>query len=102
VSEQRGEMNPLRRWFFEIWPFDNERHEVMRGYVALGQSKHTLTDIAQRNHVFSPAPPADNLYAAGIAEGRRQCALELIKLASEEPQRLFQFVSRPPNRGEKS
>jgi hypothetical protein len=89
-------MNSVQ-WFRQIWPFPPGRGAAMAGYKALGaQFKHTLTDIALRNYVFHAAPPAADLYAAGVAEGRRQCALEIYKLAGINHDQLWALVEKKP------
>jgi hypothetical protein len=86
-----------REWFRQFWPFAAGRAAALAGYRALGaQHKHTLTDIALRNYVFHPAPPAADLHAAGVAEGRRQCALEIFKLAHINHDQLWALVEKKP------
>ncbi|MFT4115430.1 hypothetical protein [Bradyrhizobium sp.] len=48
----------------------------------------TLADIALRNNVFAPINEPD-AHKAAIAEGRRQAALEIFKLANIDPATLF-------------
>jgi hypothetical protein len=77
------------KWFAEMWRADDRRWAVLNSYQALAQHKDLLTDIALRNHVFSPIhAPSDR--EAAIAEGRRQCALELFTLANVDPATLFE------------
>lgn len=88
-----------RTWFIQIWPFAQRRAEVIRGYRVLGAScRATLTDIALRNHVFADAPPAENLFAAGVTEGRRQAALEIFKLANINHEQLWALVENKPEK----
>lgn len=85
-----------RRWFALAWPPRGPRAAVVSGYVALGQHPHTLTDIALRNGVYSEGPSTATAYEAGVAEGRRRAALEIIKLASKSPAELFAYVEHLP------
>jgi hypothetical protein len=78
------------RWFRAMWPDEQKRWAVLQGYLALAtHHEATLTDIALRNNVFAPNPERD-VYRAGIAEGRRQCALEIFKLANIDTAKLFE------------
>ncbi|UPJ43925.1 hypothetical protein IVB40_07600 [Bradyrhizobium sp. 40] len=79
-------------WFRTVWGDDQRRMEVIRGYIAFGgQFKATLADIALRNHVFAPINEP-NAHLAAIAEGRRQCALEIFKLANVDHLALFELT----------
>lgn len=77
------------RWFASIWPSPARRMAVIAGYSSLA-TRHpsTLADIALRNYVFAPVR-VGNDREAWIAEGRRQCALEIFKLAKIDPATLF-------------
>ena len=84
-----------REWFRQLWPTSSRRHAVLSGYRAIGmQHEATLADIALRNYVFAPAPAAADLFAAGIAEGRRQAALEIFKLAHTNVDQLWELIER--------
>jgi hypothetical protein len=77
------------RWFASIWPDKQKRWAALNGYRALAaQHPATLTDIALRNNVFAPIRESDP-HKSAIAEGRRQCALEIFKLANIDPATLF-------------
>ncbi|MBR0700168.1 hypothetical protein JQ599_09675 [Bradyrhizobium diazoefficiens] len=74
--------------------------EVLRGYAAFKAHRYreldaharlALTDIALRNNVFSPINEPDP-HLAAIAEGRRQCALEIFKLANVDILSLFELT----------
>jgi hypothetical protein len=73
------------KWFGAVWPDAVQRRRVAAQYAALAENKLLLADIAARNYVFAPAPGAENLFEAGIAEGRRRAALEIIELAGADP-----------------
>lgn len=76
-------------WFRNMWPDDQRRWVIINGYQAFGKNHPTvLADIALRNNVFAPIRERDE-HAAAIAEGRRQCALEIFKLANVNPSDLF-------------
>lgn len=77
------------RWFASYWPTAQRRWLVINGYRAFATNyQTTLADIALRNYVFAPIRVANDR-EAWIAEGRRQCALEIFKLANIDPATLF-------------
>lgn len=82
------------RWFAAIWPNAQRRWVVINSYRGLGtHHREMLADIALRNHVFAPnREESDRL--AWIAEGRRQCALEILKLARVDHDALYQLTVR--------
>jgi hypothetical protein len=89
-------------WFRTVWGDDQRRMEVIRGYIAFGsQHKPTLADIALRNHVFAPITEPDP-HLAAIAEGRRQCALEIFKLANVDHLALFELTKIDRTQGGKT
>lgn len=88
-------------WFRTVWGDDQRRMEVLRGYIAFGsQFKATMADIAVRNNVFAPINEP-NPHLAAIAEGRRQCALEIFKLASIDHAALFEMTKIDRTQGGK-
>lgn len=96
-----GKFSPFA-WFWEMWPRGEGKRAVIRDYLALREMPHLLADIALRGHVFSAwdAPPGD-VFGAGVMEGRRRLALELLELTGMPPQELWGFIERAPtNRGE--
>lgn len=77
------------RWFASYWPRAERRWVVINGYRAFATvHPHVLADIALRNNVFAAIRENDP-HKAAIAEGRRQCALEIFKLANIDPATLF-------------
>lgn len=90
-----SETSLWRRLFRERWPTQAKAQDVVRSYAAIGQQhRGFLTDIALDNHVLSAGPPASNLYEAGLAEGRRRCALEIFQRCSVNPQLLWELVEQ--------
>jgi hypothetical protein len=80
------------RWFANIWPDSQRRWVIINGYQAIGKAHPSvLADIALRNNVFAPIRESDP-HKAAIAEGRRQCALEIFKLANMDPAALFELT----------
>lgn len=80
------------QWFRGLWPDDQRRWSIINGYTAFAtQHKDVLADIAVRNYVFAPIRESDP-HKAAIAEGRRQCALEIFKLANTDPSTLFDLT----------
>jgi hypothetical protein len=89
------------RWFASIWPDQQRRWTIINGYRAFGANHPTvLADIALRNNVFAPIREND-AHKAAIAEGRRQCALEIFKLANVDPVTLFGLTQVDRKLGEK-
>lgn len=77
------------RWFAAMWPDSQRRWVIINGYRVIGANHpNVLADIALRNNVFAPIRENDP-HKAAIAEGRRQCALEIFKLANIDPNTLF-------------
>ncbi len=82
-------------WFQSAWRASSDRRQVLAEYAQLGRMRLLLADIALRGGVFRPIPAAADLYQAGIAEGRRQLALELIRTAGTEPALLQKICFQP-------
>ncbi|CAM5767159.1 Bbp19 family protein [Bosea minatitlanensis] len=82
---------PLRAF----WPNLRERRQLVAEYQQLGRMRILLADIAKRGGIFSAGPRQPDLYAAGVAEGRRQIALELIRTSGLEPAELQKACTDP-------
>lgn len=76
-------------WFRQMWPEAQRRWLALQGYRSLQMHPSTLADIALRNNVFAPIREGTP-HMAAIAEGRRQCALDIIKLANMDAATLFE------------
>lgn len=88
----------LREWaksVLEIWPNAAQRMQVAGEYATMRQFQHALADLGIRNHVFGAGPDVDNLFEAGIAEGRRRAVLELYKLTHIDPRALANLRRLP-------
>lgn len=96
-------MNWLAQWFAVYWQNRGNAQSVVDGYLALGQKhKLTLADIALRGKVFVIADPSNMTpFAAGVAEGRRQLALEIFKLANERPEIIYPLLERRDDKTDK-
>lgn len=91
-------MRDWRTWFAVVWGRGTDKRQLVLGeYVALGsQFPHLLTDLALRGGVYDDSdPPTTDPIAIGIAIGRRQLALETIKLAKKTPDQLFAYMTAP-------
>lgn len=90
------------RWFAAIWPNARRRWVIINQYRGLGtHHKEMLADIALRNNVFAPNRE-DSDRMAWIAEGRRQCALEIIKLAHARHDELYVLTLKDRTTGDRS
>lgn len=79
-----------------FWPDLRERRQLVAEYGRLAGMKLLLADIGKRGGVFfAGETPAGDLYAAGIAEGRRQIALELLRTAGTDPATLQSICTAP-------
>jgi len=83
----------LAAWLRTRWSPTNRR-EVMRDYMALREHKLFLADLGLRAGVWSSCHVPGDPYSSAVAEGRRQLALEIIKLAGEEPASLWRYLER--------
>lgn len=81
-------------WFAQVWSQSQLRLRVAGEYAAIRSSRHMLADIAMRNGVFAPGPDANNLFQAGIAEGRKRAALEILDMARVDPADLMDVTVR--------
>lgn len=89
----------LPLWLRQAWPNVQKRAHVVDGYRALGLNRLLLADIALRGSVFDAHPAVANLYEAGVAEGRRQMALEIIRLCDADPALLLGVIERKSTGG---
>lgn len=86
------------RWFAAMWPNAQRRWVVINSYRGLGtHHKEMLADIALRGGVFSSNRESDP-FLAGVAEGRRQTALEIFKLARIDHDKLFELTQKTAQR----
>jgi len=93
-------MSNYVRWLQQVWPVKvapAAARSVVADYATIGQAhKHFLTDVALRGSVFTPMPPPPSLFHAGVAEGRRQLALEILETCRANPADLFNLVVTKP------
>lgn len=77
------------------WARPAGRMSVLRQWSTMSELPHVLTDIALRGGVYSAAPHAPgDVFGAGIAEGRRQLALEIIETANVPFDQLYALIER--------
>ncbi len=84
-------------WFSLVWPDETERHAVLGEYMALKNSQRLLLDICIRGAVFRPFEPGVD---PRVAEGRRQLALEILRLAEIDPAIIMRLAFKPQTKGE--
>lgn len=74
------------------WP--NEARNVADAYKAVSAHKFFLADVLLRGGVMSVPPPGLSDRDGAIFEGRRQLAVEIIRLAGEDPARLYAIIEK--------
>lgn len=80
------------RWFAMMWPNAQRRWLIVTSYRQFAQTHKTMfADILLRLGVWTPNRESDP-FLAGVAEGRRQSGLELVKLAALDPVELFELT----------
>jgi hypothetical protein len=77
------------------WPRAAGRLSLLRQWSAMSELKHVLADIALRGGVYSAKQyvPGD-VFGAGVLEGRRQLALEIIETADVPYDQLYALVEK--------
>ena len=78
-----------------FWPKLHERRQLVAEYGQLSRMRHLLADIAKRGGIFEAGQSHPNMFAAGVSEGRRQIALELIRTAGTDPATLQKTCTDP-------
>jgi hypothetical protein len=86
-------INPLD-WLAKVWPTPSRRAEVLRDYIAIGECRAFLADLALRGNLWSPLQVPGDAEATAYNIGRRDLALEIIKLAGADPQTLFAHIEK--------
>lgn len=82
----------LPRWFAQAWPYSNARRAVLAEYGQLKRLPLLMADMGMRGGLWSDPGAVANLYAAGVAAGRRQMALEIFRICEADPKQLFGYV----------
>lgn len=84
-----------RSWFGLAWRED-KRAVVLNDCAAMAQAHPLfLADLALRGNVWDDSAPPTDPIAAGIYLGRRQLALETIKLCGKTPAQLQAYLTAP-------
>lgn len=86
-------INPLQ-WLEKVWPSPIRRAGVIRDYIAVGQCQAFLADVALRGNVWSPLCVPGDPQATAYNIGRRDLALEIIKMAGSDPNLLFSHIEK--------
>lgn len=80
------------RWFAMMWPNAQRRWRVVIAYREFAKNHSAMfADIMLRAGAWSQIRESDP-FLAGVAEGRRQIAIELVKLAKLDPVELFELT----------
>jgi hypothetical protein len=85
-------VNPLT-WLERVWPTRHRRAAVIRDYIDVGANPAFLADLALRGGVWSPLQ-AETPERTAYNIGRRDLALEVIKLAGTDPAMLFREIEK--------
>lgn len=102
MSGQKFAYENWPSWFRSYWPNAQRRWAIITAYRGFAQQHPAMfADIALRNNVFSPIRERDPQLAA-IAEGRRQCALEIFKLGNMDPHALFELTQIERKTGDRT
>ena len=77
----------IREYLRQIWPSDQKRAAVLNAYRGLARPpfEFLLADVCLRGGVFADPPQDASLYQCGVLAGRRQMALEMLRLAEIDP-----------------
>lgn len=78
--------------FVVRWP--RKVRAVYSDYLVVRECKHFLADLVVRGGVMSVPPAGLSDHDAGVWEGRRQLAVELLRALEEDPRRLFAIVEK--------
>lgn len=81
-------------WLRRVWPSSIKRARVIRAYIELGRSPELLADIALRGSVWSPLHVPGDPVSTAYNVGRRDLALEIVKLAGSDPVVLFNEIEK--------
>lgn len=77
-------------WFRTAYPLDGVRRQVLAGYSMMAGNEALMRDIALRGNVFAESPAADaSEYEIGRFMGRRDYALETLRICEKDPMRLL-------------
>jgi len=90
-------MMTLSKWlsFFYAKKPDQAKR-IVSGYAVLAQQKDVLADIAHRGGVYTYEPVKGMTpYEAGVFEGRRQFALEMLCASNADFQALYRLFDNP-------
>jgi hypothetical protein len=83
---------PLTAWLHQMWIDRPRQHAVVNEYLSIGvQHKHFLADVALRGGVYRAFDPASDGDLANF-NGRRELALEIIKICGASPEQLYAAI----------
>ena len=82
------------RWWKSVWRQRQNRILLLQEYMTVGEQKLFLADLALRGGVWTTSHVPGDPYSSAVAEGRRQLALEIIKIANESPATLWAWLER--------
>lgn len=78
--------------FVVRWP--RKCREVAQNYLVVRECPYFLADVMLRGGVMSAPEAGLSTFDAGVKEGRRQLAVEILRLAGEDPLRLWAIVEK--------
>lgn len=88
-------MRSLREWWAATFPAWSDRRQLAAEWTDLGRKHRLMSDIALRGGVYGTGGQARDLYEAGILEGQRRLAVEIIRTAGTDPAILQAYCTAP-------
>lgn len=85
----------LHKALHAFWPALADRRQCALEYAELGKMKRLQADILLRGGVYVVGGLPRDPYHAGLLEGRRQLALEIVRTAGTDPAALQHFALTP-------
>lgn len=88
-------MRDLRAWWRDTFPAWSDRRQLAAEWVDLGRKQRLMSDIALRGGVFGTGGQPRDLFEAGVLEGQRRLAVEIIRTAGIDPAILQAYCTAP-------
>lgn len=83
----------LVEWFRQAWPYEAEKRALAAEYSLMRATMPlVVADIMLRGGVFGTHGTVRNEYEAGRLEGRREMAVELLRIIEADPRDVFKRI----------